>query len=640
MPSVYTKVLDEQRKRTRRACKSCHGRKVKCDGRAPCSGCKKRGHDCYYDPLRKPKRVTHIPMNEATLRVPNPDTMNLHVGDSSSSSFLAEIKSLVLLMSSPCPFTEGHVNLSWMGSHSRSQALTGEVPLPSQDIAEHLVKRAHQYSNHFVEILDESTIQELLCFSYSNLSSQEPGSRCLLYLLFATGSLAVEPQKSTKYPHLSPPKPLQQADEYFKVAEATLRIGSYETFEVWMVQAWALMTTYCLATSKQNAADVYIGLAVRAADVLGINHAPGSSSCAPSEVDTNSSLYAKLRNCLFVLNCFVAALLGRQPQALKEESELALAAATYCTPPIPNGRDDCLAFNVASANIIHRTIELVYNQRHLSAERASSILQQAQLYAQPTPVCSQGQDGADTLATQQAILFRNYAVILLTRPFFVQELYHLSNTKHDTIWTYLSTTCVITAHEYVERIYEAYIQSREFRNNYMWRPCLYKAVLVILTNQFFGYYQFPNSGLLIKQAFTILHYWTAQSPTEEGELNSLSSLRCLVDEQIARRFGRPVYVDMGPYGGAAVGYDVSRADRANGGVGHCYSAAPDCMDSTPVGATGIAQLGAWSAHDSLGVSPTHYGSEAGCDGFTMKQDGCEGNTMQVTQDYTAYIGEF
>ncbi|KAM3467674.1 hypothetical protein MY5147_008694 [Beauveria neobassiana] len=135
-----------------------------------------------------------------------------------------------------------------------------------------------------------------------------------------------------------------------------------------------------------------------------------------------------------------------------------------------------------------------------------------------------------------------------------------------------------------------------------------------------------------------------KSPTKKGELNSLSSLSRLVDEQIPRRLPamggvvgeEPIYVDMGPSGGAAVGHDVPSAGSTDDGVGRCYSAAPDHMDTVPVGATGMMQLGAWSAHASPSINLTHCASDAGCYGFAMQQDGYEGNAMQVTQDYTTY----
>ncbi|PQK18033.1 hypothetical protein BB8028_0010g00250 [Beauveria bassiana] len=63
--------------------------------------------------------------------------------------------------------------------------------------------------------------------------------------------------------------------------------------------------------------------------------------------------------------------------------------------------------------MIRRAFNIIYNQRQFPAERASTMLEQAQLY---TPVSFQGQDSADTLATQLAILFRYYAFTLLTRP--------------------------------------------------------------------------------------------------------------------------------------------------------------------------------------------------------------------------------
>lgn len=111
-----------------------------------------------------------------------------------------------------------------------------------------------------MEILDEATIQELLQTCYSELRPQDPGRTCLLYLLFAAGSATPEAQRKSEYSDSPLSDTLGEADKYFDFVEATLlRIGSFEHFEIWMIQAWALMTTYSLSASKWNAADAYIG---------------------------------------------------------------------------------------------------------------------------------------------------------------------------------------------------------------------------------------------------------------------------------------------------------------------------------------------------------------------------------------------
>ncbi|KAM3467676.1 hypothetical protein MY5147_008696 [Beauveria neobassiana] len=265
-----------------------------------------------------------------------------------------------------------------------------------------------------------------------------------------------------------------------------------------------------VADSKWNAADAYIGDKSRRR--TGYQPRPKTFVSCAKRGQCKNALYGKFWKCLFVLDSLVAALLGRKPQA-------AAAAGTDCSPLSPNGRDDCLAFNVASAYMIRRAFNIIYNQRQFPAERASTMLEQAQLY---TPVSFQGQDSADTLATQLAIL-----------------------------------------------------------------PCLYTAILVILTNQFFDFYKYPGSGNVVKQAFAILELWNAQNPKEEGELSSLYSLRRFVDEQMPRRLpgmggggGRPVYVDMSPCGGEAVGYDVPSDGRTGAGIFQEFEAEFAALDYT------------------------------------------------------------
>ncbi|OAQ96984.1 hypothetical protein LLEC1_02253 [Akanthomyces lecanii] len=645
-----SKVLDEQRKRIGQACKGCQNRKQKCDGQAPCSGCEKRGHACTYDPDRKRKSISRIPKhgvfgpasktlplqfqgqaklepgNSSTLRSPLGGSL-LHSGayepssamsewssasdmppdryesaaatrahsqvsasvcGSSTASFLAEIKKLVLPLAGPCPFTQSQENFTRLRSNAHPPVPPDTVPLPDRQVAEQLVSAAGQYSNHLVEILDESMTQKLLQTCYSGLRPQEPGRTCLLYLLLAAGSASLEAQKKPQYSGSESPlsDTLGEADRYFDYVEATmLRIGSFEHFEIWMIQAWALMTIYSLSASKWNAADAYIGLAVRAAYVLGINQVQGASPRAAPEGKA-SAVHAKLWKCLFVLDSLVAALLGRQPQALKEDKCKPTAAPGDCSPSSPNsGRDDCLEFNVASAKAIRKTLKLVYNPRHFPAEKAHSMLHQAQLQPPLGP--------ADSSATLHARLFRNYAMMLLTRPFFVQELYQLSKQKFperlDTTWRQLSETCITTAHHTIECIFDAYNQPPQLTNDYIWRragkfrkketdtnlslhrQCLFTAVLIILSNQFFGFYESPNSETTIVQAFTVL-----------DQCSSVPS--------------------------------------------------SDYMESA------VPQLNTWNGFMPSINPPPRCGSDAGCYGL-VPPDGYAGDAVQMSQEYTAFPGQ-
>ncbi|OAA78302.1 Fungal transcriptional regulatory protein [Akanthomyces lecanii RCEF 1005] len=662
-----SKVLDEQRKRIGQACKGCQSRKQKCDGQSPCSGCEKRGHACTYDPDRKRKSISRIPKHgdygpasktmslqfqgqvklesgqSPTLRSPLGDNL-LHPGAFEPASAMSEWGNT------------SDVPPDRLRSNAHPQVTPDAVPLPSRQTAERLVSVARQYSNHLVEILDEVTIQELLQTCYSELRPQDPGRTCLLYLLFAAGSATTEAQRKSEYSDSPLSDTLGEADKYFDFVEATLlRIGSFEHFEIWMIQAWALMTTYSLSASKWNAADAYIGLAVRAAYVLGINHVQGASPRAATEGKANA-VHTKLWKCLFVLDSLVAALLGRQPQALKEDKCKPIAPGD-CSPSSPNnGRDDCLEFNVASAKAIRKTLKLVYNPRHFPAEKAYSMLQQAQLQPQLGPV--------DSLATLHARLFRNYAMMLLTRPFFVQELYQSSKQKYsersDTTWRYLSETCVSTAHRSIECIFESHNQSRQLTSDYMWRQCLFTAVLVILSNQFFGFNENPNSDTVISQAFTTLDQCSVRNPAEESEFNSLLSLRRLVDERRRRSLpmGRPVFLDMNHYGGA---YDVHSESSRTSPVFPTHdfaaaaAAAAGCPNSTYCSSDGrrysvqsiassdylestVPQLHIWNGVIPGMNPPLRCGSDAGCYGF-VQQDGYEGDAMHATQECTEFPGQ-
>ncbi|KAM3470548.1 hypothetical protein MY8738_009701 [Beauveria namnaoensis] len=327
-----------------------------------------------------------------------------------------------------------------------------------------------------------------------------------------------------------------------------------------------------VADSKWNAANAYIGeISSKSRRRTGYQPRPKTFVSCAKRGQCKNALYGKLWKCLFVLDSLVAALLGRKPQA-------AAAAGTDCSPLSPNGRDDCLAFNVASANMIRRTFNIIYNQRQFPAERASTMLEQAQLY---TPVSFQGQDSADTLATQLAILFRYYAFTLLTRPSSSGNF--TSRPSRST--TGRGRTCLLRASS--PRTSPSCAYTRYSVTPQSFETTICGAILVILTNQFFDFYKYPGSGNVVKQAFAILELWNAQNPKEEGELSSLYSLRRFVDEQMPRRLpgiggggGRPVYVDMSPCGGEAVGYDVPSDGRTGAGVFQEFEAEFAALDYT------------------------------------------------------------
>lgn len=111
-----------------------------------------------------------------------------------------------------------------------------------------------------MEILDATAIERLLQHCYSESASVEPSTVCLLNALFAIGSLAVETSQGSEYVDSTPCRSVTKADEYFDFAQTTLmRFKGDEPFKLWMIQAWALLTTYSLASSRWHAADIYIG---------------------------------------------------------------------------------------------------------------------------------------------------------------------------------------------------------------------------------------------------------------------------------------------------------------------------------------------------------------------------------------------
>ncbi len=194
------------------------------------------------------------------------------------------------------------------------------------------------------------------------------------------------------------------------------------------------------------------------------------------------------------------------------------------------------------------------------------------------------------------------------------------------------------------------------------RQCLFTAGLIILSNQFFGFYENPDSEAAIPKAFQILEQCSARNPTEESEFNSLISPRRLVDERRRRSLpmGRPPLLEMASFAGYDMQGDTSRASPVFPMHDFAAAAAAGCTDSTycssdgrrysvqsipssdymEAGAAGtgiVPHMDSWNG-TMTGISHPRCGSDAGCYAFAVPQDGYEGDAMQVTQDYTAFSG--
>lgn len=196
---------------------------------------------------------------------------------------------------------------------------------------------------------------------------------------------------------------------------------------------------------------------MRGAYALGI-HKPHDGPLIASN-EASSEEMTKLWKGLFVLDTFVAAFLGRPASVIQDECGF---------PPLnqPTGSDlsnheRCLDSNVMVSETIRKILKLMYTERGFPAEEAMSLLRRNNL----DPSHRDQSDGecdatVDDLAVLRARLLRNYATVLITRPFLVQDLFASSKNpsfkRSDKTWKALSKLCISAALDTVARIHGVY----------------------------------------------------------------------------------------------------------------------------------------------------------------------------------------
>ncbi|KAJ6780516.1 hypothetical protein PWT90_07340 [Aphanocladium album] len=539
---------------------------------------------------------------------------------------------------------------------AHAQGIPEHVSLPDQETAEWLVNLASQQSSCLVEIIDESTVRELLRACYSGPPPKEHRTLCLIYMLFAIGSVVAR-TKNLEFPDFRGSPATAQADSYFGFAHSNLCTSGFEHAELWKVQAWALMTTYYLASSQWGAADTFIGLAVKATYKIGITRSHEPSSRAPGGALLKED-YNRLAKGIFVLDSLVAALSGRQTQSNKEGNCLPHTPSDYSPAALTHG-EECLEFNVASAKMIRDALELVYQRRQVADNEVFTLLMKTQECSPPSPACDGREYAANDLASLEARLFRSYVKMLLMRPFFLQDMASSSKQRcferSDTC-KYLSEKCVETALKAIGDIRHMLDENQRFYENYLWRPCLFTGVLIVLSNQYFGLYQQPNAEAAILQAFQILDRYVARCPAEENELKSLLSLNRLVENRKQRSQSFNAYVNLDRYhiNGATVKREESspiltphdfavvcgdpaaycnpdvRRFSFQSSLGTSDNMEPELSPST-------AQISTWNLPS---MAPSFHlprcGSDASYYGFAVQQDGYEGDCIEVPPEFVPY----
>lgn len=196
-----------------------------------------------------------------------------------------------------------------------------------------------------------------------------------------------------------------------------------------MVRLFLLMAFYMLGACHRNAASMYVGVAAKAAVVLGLSHIRKHRNIE----DYDSRL--RIWNSLVVLDVLMSFILGR-PQSLPPTR----SEASRVTTPAPEGGGNQGTFLaiVRGCSLMEKIVQTLRSSNMLHIPTTENLLEQLRLWTQSLPeavrqftLSANGYSGPGSSlesADRQALVGNvhvscvyYFAVILVTRPFLIAD---------------------------------------------------------------------------------------------------------------------------------------------------------------------------------------------------------------------------
>lgn len=605
------KVPKDKRQRTAQACDTCKRRKQKCNGIQPCSHCTQRNTKCTYNAtdlagadtfssFGPPFKRRHVeidtgfqplidrlasggknqyigvrPFDNFDLNSHQslpfgkdeetgvygsyrtlPDTSGkrfLYFGESSPWSYLQLMRKVVEGVAGPSPFTRDP-------DQSQIVEPTLTVPetarsvqmLPERKTAEVLVQCFFTNTNGIVDIVESRRFKQSLHSCYLSPLTVASSTLCLVYLVLSIGLEMAAPTPGSPdheiIVNLRSRSP-DQAEVFFRSAQGLGHpVSGFEDGEFWSIQALCLMSLYKLTVCKHNAANVYLGMAVRSAQGLGLHRAPETADFLGDDQMERRNVWRSL----FVLDRFLAVLLGR-PVAISEGgcSEDSLEAPTKRMGPkrmrrTQNNTGPGLDGAVRASKAVGEVLKRAYSGTKITTTAAQELFGDRQGWSDdlhPTPHASKlfSKDISTAPAQGMGILHAKllgfHCTILLTRPFFLRLFVMVRDDKPghqvqtDSGMHRLSATCVFASTQMI-KLTQAVFQSHIIpRRNPFVMHSLFAATIVILGNEFAHLHVNADYDELISNATNIMSHFSANDFEARRLLFIVTSFREAVQRQ-------------------------------------------------------------------------------------------------------------
>ncbi|KAF5025366.1 hypothetical protein F66182_2531 [Fusarium sp. NRRL 66182] len=457
------------RTRIANACDGCKARKVKCDGKLPCSYCTRRQkpHDCHYSPQRR-RRNGQGPGSVASLRSPptsdregrthstahstrhpTPSTpvstdavterarsgqhhtvdaeeetevprearlvcdaqgKLIFVGDCAPLSFFQSVRQLVTTKVGQNAFAPQSSRYSVLENATahQSRRIPGDSSIPVVH-PEHIPSAVSNYlsiATGLVDLFDNQRLeQDLMLWAHM---SQKPDDAITIINLLV---LAIGTRMDDK----------SRAQDYFEYAREKAYANLCSNLSVTTIQMFTLITLYMLCSCQINGAFLFFGTAVRAAYSIGIHRTEVNARFGPDIHRQRDRLWKSLR----VVDLFLSTSMGRPPATSDVD----------CTVPYQSPSEnlqeslDLLNASVQIFLVLEEVVTQIYSRRKISLQLTEGISLQLRDWSsrwlkQLKDIIAKPElhGMAQASGACQILSTYYYAVMLVSRPFLMYEL--------------------------------------------------------------------------------------------------------------------------------------------------------------------------------------------------------------------------
>ncbi|TGZ79524.1 hypothetical protein EX30DRAFT_397097 [Ascodesmis nigricans] len=405
------------------------------DGDVPGSG-NHGGRDGYHDAgeLREEEGVTtseeddskvEAPVDHKTRMLSDPHGRLLYIGETGSLSFLARIRKVVKETLGPSAFTLDSGQHSFAdrplipGPERLGDDAGGAASIP-QNIPE-LLDLFFEHCNDIYYVLDREEADAVAASAAAGPNATPAtGSRtrdvAILNAMCALGCFYTQQPLATS----------ESGMRYFSTARALME-DVFECADFWSVRLLLLLALYLHFAAKRNSSFVYIGLAIRIAESLGLHQI---TRCDPLRYDEDTRRRRRMVFwTLYSLDRFSSYSFGR-PLAINDET---------CADPVlkldsPPSEDRLLSLPCHPSqpphiHLIHRSaarvrlsviighiVHRVYLRRSINRDIAEELSAELKAWWDSMPQCTSLHDGIKNPVVELHLAYL-HAVALLTRPF-------------------------------------------------------------------------------------------------------------------------------------------------------------------------------------------------------------------------------